>query len=94
MKKIITIPRELNYYLQRLAYETEARSNLCAFLMRQNIKNEAFDDYHKEYIEFYTKYELAKKQMEEECIKPVIDGNNYNWNLDFQTSQVTIDVLS
>lgn len=94
MKKIIKIPEEMVNYLQRLAYETDARSNLCAFMTRQGIKNEAFDDYHREYIEFYTKYELAKKQMEDDYIKPVIESNNFTWNLDFKTGQVSVDVFS
>lgn len=94
MKKIIEIPEEMVNYLQRLAYETDARSNLCAFMTRQGIKNEAFNDYHREYIEFYTKYELAKKQMEDDYIKPAIESNNFTWNLDFKTGQVSVDVLS
>ena len=94
MKKIITIPKELNNYLQRLAYETEARSNLCAFLMRQNIKNEAFDDYHNEYIELFAEYELAKLELENNYIKPEIGNQTCNWNLDFYTNEVIIDVIS
>ena len=94
MKKIIKIPEDMVNYLQRLVYEADARSNLCAFMMRQGIKNEAFDDYHREYIEFYTKCELAKKQMENDYIKPTIESDNFTWTLDFKTGQVSVDVLS
>ena len=67
MKKII-IPQEEVNYLQKLNYEIEARKNLCQFLIRQNIRNKAFDDYHNEYIELFAEYELAKLELE----------NNYN----------------
>ena len=93
MKKII-IPQEEVNYLQKLNYEIEARKNLCQFLIRQNIRNKAFDDYHNEYIELLAEYELAKLELQNNYIKPVIGNQTCNWNLDFQTNEVNIDVIS
>ena len=93
MKKII-IPQEEVNYLQKLNYEIEARKNLCQFLIRQNIRNKSFDDYHNEYIELFAEYELAKLELENNYIKPVIGNQTCNWNLDFQTNEVNIDVIS
>lgn len=88
----IIISKDLSEYIERLQFEKMARENLCAFLIRQDLLNtESFEKYHQEYIELTTEYELAKNELENTYIKPMVpEGKNYTWELDFKTYEVTI----
>ena len=70
MKKIIEIPEDIANYLQRLAYETDARSNLCAFMMRQGIKNDAFDDTIKSILNFIPSMNQQKSKWKMIILNP------------------------
>lgn len=91
---VLDVAEDLVLDIQALQYECDARAELCSFMIRQGVINkEDFNDYHKEYVEYHTKYELLKRKLEDEVIKPQIDFDNFNWNLDFTTNKVTIDEL-
>lgn len=83
----ITIPKDLSNYIESLQYECEARKDLCAFMINKGMADsEAFNRYHKEYMEFFAQLETAKNEMANEYIP-----KGKKWNLDFATSQVTFD---
>jgi hypothetical protein len=88
----ITISKDLSEYIERLQFEKMARENLCTFLIRQDLLNtESFQKYHQEYIELTAEYELAKNELENTYVKPMIQGDKtYTWELDFKTYEVTI----
>jgi hypothetical protein len=48
-----------------------------------------FNKIHSEYIDFFIKYELAKKELENFYIIPQF-GNNKQWTLDFNSREVII----
>lgn len=91
MGRKIKIDADFSNYIESLDYEVNARKSLCEYLMRNgNFDKEAFDYYHKEYIESFAKYELAKQELEKMYIVPIIKSH-CNWRLDFSSCEVTID---
>ena len=85
----IKIPEKDTIELEKLYYETNARSSLLAYLIQLDIdNNDKFEKYHKEYLQFYEKYEKAKKEFEQIYIPD--PTNIKKWDLDFNTSILTI----
>lgn len=93
MKKIIDIPEDFCNYVEGLMYETNARKDVLAFMINQpSINKERFEEYHKEYLEFYSKYEIAKREIQEIYVNPEYKDTALNWNLNFKTSQLEIEL--
>jgi hypothetical protein len=88
--KIIIEDREFIKDLERLQYEVQARKNIIGYMLESNIKNECFEQYHAEYLDFFTKYEKKKHEVEIFYVKPA-KSNAKNWNLDFNSGELTID---
>lgn len=80
--------------LQRLALETESRRDLIAFMITQNmdISGEKFKSYETEYQKYYLAYQTAKTEFETNVLKPEFGENMVKWNLDFNTSEVTVEM--
>ena len=83
----IKISDGLCTYLESLNYEVNA--------IRDLIERMKFEDNEKvnnfwlnKYVEIYTEYELAKKELEKEYIIPNY-GNNVQWYLDFKTGEIS-----
>lgn len=98
MTKIIDIPEEVRDNLQALAVEVESRANLLAFMMNSNMSmaSENFMQYQKEYKDYYRQYDKAKAEFQKKYVNDVVldnGGNLYNadWNLDFDSCEVTIN---
>lgn len=89
MEKKISISEDLCNYIESLHYETNAMQDL---LMRmKNSNDEELNNFWlNKYIEKYTEYELAKKQLENEYIIPTF-GGNIKWFLQFETHEVIIE---
>jgi hypothetical protein len=62
-------------------------------MLMHNMQNtDRFNKIHTEYTEFYIQYELAKKQLEQDYIKPYYPHKNrFQWNLDFQTKEIIVN---
>lgn len=91
MTEYIEIPEDLALYIEGLMYETNARKDLLSFIMHQeNFNQERFKEYHNEYINFYTKYELAKKEMEENYILNKYKDKQVSWTLNFKTHTLEV----
>lgn len=87
--RTIKIPEDLCNYIESLMYETNSRKDVIAFMLRQGTaEGEAFDRYHRQYLEFYAKYETAKEELVAKYIAPA--APNCNWNLNFRTQEVEI----
>lgn len=88
----IKVDYEDNLKLERLQYEVNARQSLLAYLIQLDIqKNDKFEKYHKEYLNFFTEYEKAKEQL---IKKYIINNQNEkikNWSLDFESQILTIE---
>lgn len=89
----VVIPEKMSDYIEGLMYEVNARKNLVAFCIERgmDLEGEVFQRYHKEYVDFTAEYEMAKKEMADTYVVP--EYPNCNWQLDFATHTLTIEVI-
>lgn len=103
MKKVeINIAQETINYLQRLNFEVQTREEIIAKLLETH-KDDADDSlftskpflkYSEELSRVKAEYELVKLEVEKLYIPSELYGKHqYNWNIDFSTNIMTIDVL-
>lgn len=91
--KVIKIENEeFVNLIEALHYEVNSRKDLIAFMLNNNMRTdtEAYEKYNKEYKEFYVQYNEAKNKLEEMYVRAAVK-NPINWNLNFETSEVTIE---
>lgn len=93
-KKIIKIEdQEIINTLETLTVEVSARKELLGFMVQNNMSiaaRESFEAYHKEYEEVFKKYDIAKKDFQEQYVD-VIPGAK-EWSLNFSSGEVTITI--
>lgn len=85
----ITISKELCDYVESLHYETNALQDLLRKEGINNTSEELRSYWYTKYVETYTKYNLAKQELEDTYIVPQL-GKNHNWNLDFSTCTLEV----
>lgn len=88
MEKVIIVDEALSTKIEALQYEVESRKEIIAQMVGGSlvVKNDQFNRYHDEYKQFFIEYNRAKQEL--------IDAynlQNYTWNLDFKTRQLTIE---
>lgn len=97
----INVPAEVVNYVQRVGFECEARADIIKWMFDRHkldedasvISSPAFKAYHDEYVEFRTEFEMAKVKIQEEYVPKVLNGHKINWNLDYNTEVLQIDIL-
>lgn len=92
-KKVITIEDENAVStLEAFNYEMSSRRDLLASMVQMGVSpsDDNFQAYHKEYEEAYVKYEAAKADFERNFVRPHVGDQKLNWNLDFQSRELTI----
>lgn len=103
MRKLeINVTQEMIDYLQRLNFEVQTREEIVTKLIEMH-KDDADDSlfvskpflkYSEELSRVKAEYELAKVEVEKLYIPKVLYGQHqYNWNVDFSTNVMTIEVL-
>lgn len=103
MKQIkIIVTQEMIDYLQRLNFEVQTREEIITKLIEMHkddtdaslFVSKPFVKYSEELARVKAEYELAKIEVEKLYIPKVLYGvHEYNWNIDFTTNEMTIDVL-
>lgn len=87
----IQLPEDLVNYIESLSYEVGARKDMLAFMVdRGMMGTEGYEKYHDSYLEFYSKYEIAKRDLEARFVRP--NHPNCTWSLDFDTGVLSIEV--
>lgn len=88
-EKVFEISTEESEYIESLQFEVSGYKNLLEFMISggTNIDSDNFKNYHKEYLEKNTEYELAKNSVAKLYLKEYVD--NCSWNLDFATHKLT-----
>ena len=87
----IEIPEALCNYIEGLKYECDARADLVAYMIRLDLaETPGFKRYHTEYVEFRTEYEMAKTELADTFVTPVMTTDKYRWELDFTKREVTV----
>lgn len=97
----LNVSQETVNYLQRLNFEVMTRTEVITKLLE--IHKDDIDDslfvskpflkYSEELSRVKAEYELAKVEVEKTYVPEVLHGHTFNWNVDFQTNEMTIDVL-
>ena len=94
MTKTITIPEDLRDRVQNADIECSARRDIITNIITNGAiepTNEFFQKYQDEYNKSYFAFEKAKSEVEQNYVK-----KNYpdatNWNLNYNTCQVTITI--
>lgn len=79
-------------YVEALTYETEARRAIISFMLDHDMDRttEAFQQYHKEYLEFFSELNMVKAQIERDYVLPETNGGQICWRLDFETGEITL----
>ena len=87
----INIPIDFCNYIELLAYETESRKKLLAFMKKINVDDDKYDELFKEYFQFYVQYEQAKRELEDNFLKPKLKNKNFSWTLHFNIGECEIE---
>ena len=93
----VNIPEDISIYLQRLQYEYQSRKDIIALLLEthQNdvsvITSPTFIKYQELTGESVAAYDIAKAELEQMYVPKELNGHQINWNLDFNTSILTIE---
>ena len=88
----VDVNKEMSDYLEALMYETNARKDMVAYMIDHGMtKTESYDLYHKEYVEYHAKYEMAKRELEATYAHPISHGE-VKWVMNFRTNQLEIEV--
>lgn len=88
----VDVTKEMSDYVESLMYETNARKDMVAYMIDHDMtKNDAYDRYHKDYVEYHTKYEMAKRELEATYVHPLKLGN-VKWTMNFRTHQLEVEV--
>ena len=95
LEKKVLVDREDANCVERIGYELSARQSIIKDMLQENagIHTETFDAYHKELVEYNTKFELAKREIEKKYVLPVTEGKRAEWTLDYSTAELTITIL-
>lgn len=81
---------ELNL-IERLQYETDARKEICAYMVdtEQN-HTDAYQKYFEEYIQYRKAFDMEKNRFVSEDI---LKGQEVkNWRIDYATRTLTIEI--
>lgn len=88
-EKDIEISEELSNYIEGLQYESDARKDLCAYMLSQGMGDtDEFKTYHEEYISFYSQYLVAKNEITQ--MLNTMGYKSASWTLDFATHTVKV----
>ena len=103
MKQIkLNVTQEMVNYLQKLNFEVQTREEIVTKLLEMHkddtddslFVSKPFVKYSEELARVKAEYELAKVEVEKLYIPKTLYGiHQYNWNIDFSTNEMTIDVL-
>lgn len=93
-QKVIKIDnQDLINLIQSYGYEATSRQDLLAHMisMGMSLEDPSFKAYHKEYQDYFIKFEAAKAELEDKYIKPLLPEDvSVNWNLNYETGECTI----
>lgn len=91
----IKIAKEQSNYIEALQYNLERTKEIVAYMLSHDYDThtKAFEEWDKDNQKDYVAYQTAKGELEKEYIAPCPEfkGKKTNWNLDFETSTLTVE---
>lgn len=95
MKQIIDLSdyeKELNL-LERLQHETEARKEICAYLVdTHQSKTDAYQEYFEEFIQYKAAFDIEKDRFIREEVQPMLKDIIKSWRINFYDREIEIEV--
>lgn len=97
---VVIVPQEFVNYVERLSYEESSLRNIIITYLDMHksdtddtaINNPIFQSYQKKYMDASTAYEIAKSKITKDFVPECLSNHQVNWNLDFNTNELTITV--
>lgn len=97
----IDVAQEMIDYLQRLNFEVMTRTEVITKLLETHkddiddslFTSKPFLKYSEELSRIKAEYELAKIEVEKTYTPKELHGHTFNWSVDFQTNEMTINIL-
>lgn len=80
-------------YLEALNFEVESRRALLVFALEKGLRGTgSFEEYEREYKEFFIKYEQAKREFSQRAIPELLEENGpkVSWELDFGSKRLRL----
>lgn len=88
----ISLTLDMVNYLQRFDYEIKARKDLLAFFLERDLPHkERYKEYHQEYLDFYTQYELARAELADEYLR---EYPGCEWEIDYPSQEIVVKPTS
>lgn len=93
--KVIKVEPSVRDYVEGLDYEYSTRRDLVAFMISNNMDTttDSFEKYQKEMGEYSVKFKLAKQEIEDQYVKPIIGDKKVRWVLNYRDCELTITFL-
>ncbi len=99
MRKItVKCPEELLNQLERLNYELSMEGTVIDRYLDRHFSDTAaleapiFKKYMKSVAEKTVEYELLKEEISQHVLSDLV-GHEYNWQLNFLTGEIEVDIL-
>ena len=91
MTKKITLPEETVTCLERLDYEQNATKNLLLDAAERGISSgDAFEHWETKFQEAFAAFQMEKNEVTEQYVRPVSEGKDSDWTLDYRTGELTV----
>lgn len=84
--------KELNL-LERLQHETEARKEICAYLVDTNQNGtDAYQEYFEEFIQYRAAFNIEKDRFVNEKVQSQVKDVIKTWRIDFYGKEIEVEV--
>lgn len=93
MEKKITLPEDVRDYLERLDYDKSATQLLLMDAAARGLSDSpAFERWEKKFAEAFSAFEIAKNEITEKYVRPLSEGKDSTWEVQYDTGILTIRV--
>lgn len=92
---VVGVSEDLNNYMERLSFELTSRERVIKAMLgdssfENQLENDNFKSYHKEFEEKLFEYETAKTEAESSIIPEVLRNHEYQWDWVFRDSVMKV----
>lgn len=87
-----TIPSEQVKIIEKLDFQVKGREFIIKNMLSGGTKfdNKIFKQYHDEYIDYFTQFEIAKNMINDKYIPEELNEDGSNWSLNYANCILTI----
>lgn len=94
MEKKVKVDEQLCTYIESLTYTAGSMRLLLVDAAERGLDSSpVFDKWERKYTEANMELEIAKRQLEKQFVVPTAEGKRFRWSLDFDSAEVSIEVI-